>query len=246
MRLQREAKIAKKQYADQMKKTGKLEENFICLPDPENMYEWYYIIYNIEGKEGVYQGGYYMGAIKCPDVYPAKAPNIRLITENGRFRLQQDGICLSISDMHPESWNPAWRVSQIVTGLQQFWVGSESTYGDVYNNEWGYTDLLTLKDRRIQFAMESREAVLKHEKFQAIFGEYADAIGINEKKTFEHWEPMVEKLANFEKVKAERVLKTKEDEELRKKKAREDEEARLLVRQKADAEKQLVEQKKMV
>jgi ubiquitin-protein ligase len=52
-----------------------------------------------------------MGAVKCPDDYPSRAPNIRLITENGRFSLQEDGICLSISDMHPESWNPAWRVS---------------------------------------------------------------------------------------------------------------------------------------
>lgn len=187
-----------------------------------------------------------MGAIRCPDTYPAKAPNIRLITENGRFRLQKDGICLSISDMHPESWNPAWRVSQIVTGLQQFWVGNESTYGDVYNNEWGDTDLLTLKDRRIQFAMESREAVLKHEKFQAIFGEYADVIGINEKKTFDHWEPVIEKLVNYRKVKAEREAKAKEEADLREKKEKEAEEARQLALRKAEAEKIEAEQKKMV
>jgi ubiquitin-conjugating enzyme E2 J2 len=63
-----------------------------------------------------------MGKIICPKEYPAKAPKITLITENGRFHTWAEGICLSISDYHPESWNPVWKVNQIVIGLVSFWI----------------------------------------------------------------------------------------------------------------------------
>ena len=47
MRLQREAKLAKKDYDAQIKKSGKITDNFICLPDPEDPYVWYFIIYGM-------------------------------------------------------------------------------------------------------------------------------------------------------------------------------------------------------
>ena len=31
-------------------------------------------------------------------------------------------LCLSISDFHPDTWNPAWSVSTILTGLLSFMV----------------------------------------------------------------------------------------------------------------------------
>ena len=133
MRLQREGKMAKKDIESQLKKTGKIGDGFICLPDPEDAYVWYYIIFNLDYKE--YKGGFYMGKIICPPEYPAKAPKIVLITENGRFHTRTDGICLSISDYHPESWNPVWKVNQIVIGLTSFWQTTESTYGAIYDNE---------------------------------------------------------------------------------------------------------------
>ena len=33
-------------------------------------------------------------------------------------------LCLSISDYHPDTWNPAWSVSTILTGLLSFMVSS--------------------------------------------------------------------------------------------------------------------------
>jgi len=77
------------------------------------------------GLEGPFQGGYYIGRVKCKETYPATAPNITIYTDNGQFRtqtMQPGGICLSISDFHPESWNPAWKVTQIVMGLISFWI----------------------------------------------------------------------------------------------------------------------------
>jgi len=128
------------------------------------VYHWYYVVFNLQEEE--YKGGFYMGRIECPDDYPAHAPKIMVFTENGRYSLQADGICLSISHMHPEAWNPAWRVVQIVSGLVQFWLGNEGTYGSIYSNrEYPDHDLLPLKERRIYFAIKSREAVLKHPKF---------------------------------------------------------------------------------
>jgi ubiquitin-protein ligase len=177
-------------HSNQNKKNGKLEDNFICLPDPEDVYTWYYIIWF---NEAPFKGGYYMGKIKCPENYPANAPQINLLTHNGRFSLQEDGICLSISSFHPESWNPAWKVSQIVVGLSMFWLTDEDTYGAVYEDE--YPKDMPWADRRMQWAMESREQVMSHDKFKQIFEPYASAIGIDKEQNLPEWHPVKELIA---------------------------------------------------
>lgn len=85
MRLQREARMVKKDLDSQIAKSGKVTDNFLCLPDPDNQHVWYYVIWGIEEPVS-YKGGYYFGKITCPDTYPQKAPNIKIHTENGRFR----------------------------------------------------------------------------------------------------------------------------------------------------------------
>ena len=180
MRLQREAKMALKDVQSQLKKNGKIvDSNFICLPDPNNVYEWYYIVF---GLEAPYAGGYYIGKIKCPEAYPAKAPNITIYTDNGKFRThkqQPDGICLSISDFHQESWNPAWKVTQIVLGLVSFWLQDEYTYGSVESYDYPENIKLEPNEHSVRYAMLSREHVLSHEKFKEIFEPYAEAIGLD-------------------------------------------------------------------
>ncbi|XP_058782489.1 ubiquitin-conjugating enzyme E2 34-like [Vicia villosa] len=66
-------------------------------------------------------GGFYYGKIKFPPEYPYKPPGISMTTPNGRFMTQKK-ICLSMSDFHPESWNPMWSASSILTGLLSFMV----------------------------------------------------------------------------------------------------------------------------
>ena len=34
-----------------------------------------------------------------------------------------------MSDFHPESWNPLWSVSSVITGLYTFWLDSAPTVG---------------------------------------------------------------------------------------------------------------------
>ena len=149
---------------NQVKKTGKISDNFICLPDPEDVYTWYYVVFGIK-EPSEYDGGFYFGKVTCPPDYPAKAPNIKIITENGRFRTHGEGICLSISNFHPESWNPAWKVSQIVIGLVSFWISNEYTWGAVEDYEFDSNPDLSETEQKLNYAMCSRESVLKNEKF---------------------------------------------------------------------------------
>ncbi|XP_048621145.1 ubiquitin-conjugating enzyme E2 34 isoform X1 [Brassica napus] len=81
----------------------------VARPSPNDILEWHYVL---EGSEGTpFAGGYYYGKIKFPPEYPYKPPGITMTTPNGRFMTQKK-ICLSMSDFHPESWNPMWSVSR--------------------------------------------------------------------------------------------------------------------------------------
>ncbi len=66
-------------------------------------------------------GGFYHGKLLFPSDYPFKPPRIIMITPNGRFQTNRR-LCLSISDFHPDTWNPAWSVATILTGLLSFMV----------------------------------------------------------------------------------------------------------------------------
>ena len=179
MRLQRESKIAKKDYEAQIKKHGKIIDNFICLPDPENVQIWYFIIFGLDHRG--YKNGFYMGKVTCFDEYPQKAPRIDMLTESGRFSTLShfdEGICLSISHHHPESWNPIWKVSQIVIGLISFWLTDEDTYGSYE----GYEDNgLEEEEQQMAFAHDSVNHVKNHEKY-SIFKDYAEFIEIDKRE----------------------------------------------------------------
>jgi ubiquitin-conjugating enzyme E2 J2 len=55
-------------------------------------------------------------------------------TPSGRFQTSTR-LCLSISDFHPKSFNPAWEVSTILLGLQSFMNSDEITTGSINNSE---------------------------------------------------------------------------------------------------------------
>ena len=62
-----------------------------------------------------------VGKIIFPSDYPFKPPGLKMMTPNGRFKTDYR-LCLSMSDYHPDTWNPAWSVSTILTGLLSFMV----------------------------------------------------------------------------------------------------------------------------
>jgi ubiquitin-conjugating enzyme E2 J2 len=59
---------------------------------------------------------------------------IAKLTPNGRFQTNFR-LCLSMSDYHPQSWNPAWSVSTILTGLLSFMIEGTATTGSVVSSD---------------------------------------------------------------------------------------------------------------
>ena len=78
----------------------------------------------------VYGSGWYWGRVTFPQDYPFAPPGIQFVTPSGRFR-PETKICMSMSDYHPESWNPAWSVSTILKGVLSFMLSDEITTGAV-------------------------------------------------------------------------------------------------------------------
>ncbi|KAH3686569.1 hypothetical protein WICPIJ_002450 [Wickerhamomyces pijperi] len=97
-------------------------------PSERNILEWHYLL---EGPPNtVYEGGQYHGVLIFPNDYPFKPPSIKMITPNGRFATNTR-LCLSMSDYHPDTWNPGWSVSTILNGLLSFMTGEEPTTGSI-------------------------------------------------------------------------------------------------------------------
>ncbi|CRK30985.1 hypothetical protein BN1723_003728 [Verticillium longisporum] len=95
-------------------------------PSESNILEWHYIITGPE--DTPYHGGQYWGTLMFPPTYPFAPPAIRMHTPSGRFQ-PSTRLCLSISDFHPKSFNPAWEVSTILIGLLSFMTSEEMTTG---------------------------------------------------------------------------------------------------------------------
>ena len=48
IRLMKESQMALKGLKDQMDaNSGKIVDNFICLPDPENPFIWYFVVFGL-------------------------------------------------------------------------------------------------------------------------------------------------------------------------------------------------------
>ncbi|KAI3521296.1 hypothetical protein L1887_10758 [Cichorium endivia] len=151
--------------------------HIVARPSPNDILEWHYVL---EGSQGTpFAGGYYYGKIKFPADYPFKPPGISMTTPNGRFMTQKK-ICLSMSDFHPESWNPMWSVSSILTGLLSFMMDNSPTTGSVNT---------TVAEKQ-RLAKASMAFNCKNATFRKLFPEYVE-------KYEEQWQsehPVVEEV----------------------------------------------------
>jgi ubiquitin-protein ligase len=100
----------------------------IAKPLESNILEWHYVITGPE--DTPYYGGEYHGKLIFTKEYPFYPPQIRMITPNGRFK-ENTPLCLSMSDFHPSTWNPAWSVASVLTGLLSFMLEDTPTTGHV-------------------------------------------------------------------------------------------------------------------
>lgn len=115
--------------------------------------------YVVRGPENTpYEDGIYHGKLMFPAEFPFKPPSILMITPSGRFKCNTR-LCLSISDFHPDSWNPAWSVATILTGLLSFMVEKNPTLGSIDTTD---------REKR-QLARESLEFNLKDQVFCELF-----------------------------------------------------------------------------
>ena len=121
-------------------------ENIVTHPTEENILEWYYLI---KSDKNEYNGGEYLGKLEFPEEYPMKPPKITMITPNGRFETNTR-LCLSISDFHPETWNPSWNVETILIGLYSFMLSEEYSEGTIGS-------IKDTPDNRKKYAKESIE-----------------------------------------------------------------------------------------
>jgi ubiquitin-conjugating enzyme E2 J2 len=104
----------------------------VAHPSESNILEWHYILTG--PPDTPYSGGQYWGTLMFPPDYPFAPPAIRMHTPSGRFQ-PSTRLCLSISDFHPKSFNPAWEVSTILIGLLSFMTSEEMTTGSVRASE---------------------------------------------------------------------------------------------------------------
>jgi ubiquitin-conjugating enzyme E2 J2 len=132
----------------------------VC-PIENNILELHYCI---EGSEGTpYHGGFYHGKLIFPKEYPLKPPSVLMCTPSGRFQPNRR-LCLSMSDFHPESWNPMWSVSTILTGLYSFMLDSNPTLGSIETSD----------RKKRQLAASSLAYNVKDGAFVKLFPEYVE------------------------------------------------------------------------
>ncbi|KAI5651561.1 ubiquitin-conjugating enzyme domain-containing protein [Phthorimaea operculella] len=150
--------------------TSRLKQDYLRLkndpvpyvtaePVPSNILEWHYVVKGPE--KSPYEGGYYHGKIIFPREFPFKPPSIFMITPNGRFKTNTR-LCLSITDFHPDTWNPAWSISTILTGLLSFMLEKTPTLGSIETSDY----------QKRCLAAESLETNLKNKMFCELFPDY--------------------------------------------------------------------------
>ncbi|CAK5279294.1 unnamed protein product [Mycena citricolor] len=130
-----------------------------AAPDEKNILTWNFIIRG--PSDSPYAGGEYHGVLMFPSEYPFKPPGIKMMTPSGRFHPDKK-ICFSMSDFHPGTWNPAWSVATILTGLLSFMLSDEMTTGSVNTSD---------AHKRV-FAARSHEWNLGQSRFKDAFPEY--------------------------------------------------------------------------
>lgn len=127
-------------------------------PIPADILEWHFVVRGPE--KTPLEGGVYHGKLRFPQDFPFSPPSIYIMTPNGRFECNKR-LCLSISDFHPETWNPSWSMASILTGLLSFMLDSAPTSGS----------LDTTDEQKQKLAKESLRFNLEDKVFCELFPE---------------------------------------------------------------------------
>lgn len=145
-------------------------EGFEACPLESDILEWHYIVTGPPNTP--YAGGKYHGKLIFPPSYPFKPPSIMMCTPSGRFKTNTR-LCLSMSDFHPETWNPIWSVSTILKGLVSFMAEDEETTGSMKADD----------DTRRKLAAESWGANMTDKTCMTLFPHYRNGVDERPKRT---------------------------------------------------------------
>ena len=126
----------------------------------DNLLEWHFVLHALP-EDTPYSKGCYHGKVLFPAEYPHAPPAILMMTPSGRLETGKR-LCLSMTDFHPESWNPAWSVETILVGLLSFFISDEKGYGSVRNSE----------EQRKLLAEKSWESNAGSAVFRSLFPEF--------------------------------------------------------------------------
>lgn len=141
-------------------------DNCMIRIEPKDLFKWYFVLDGISETE--YEGGKYFGYITFPKEYPFKPPAVFIETPNGTIRTGES-ICMSMTDWHPESWNPSWGPRTIVLGLFVFLEnvlnGEDSSATAIYGAS---------KEDVKTFAAQSKQNNCDMKLFQTIFPELVE------------------------------------------------------------------------
>ena len=86
-------------------------------------------------------------------------------TPSGRFKPNTQ-ICLSMTDFHPESWNPMWSTTTILVGFQSFMLEEAPSFGSISSSS----------ATKRQYAIESLEYNVRNRTFTGLFPELVDVL----------------------------------------------------------------------
>eukprot|EP00927_Polykrikos_kofoidii_P004611 TRINITY_DN11826_c0_g2_i1.p1 TRINITY_DN11826_c0_g2~~TRINITY_DN11826_c0_g2_i1.p1 ORF type:complete len:689 (+),score=57.57 TRINITY_DN11826_c0_g2_i1:54-2120(+) len=128
--------------------------------------EWHFLIHSLP-EDTVYSGGVYHGKLVFPEQYPHAPPGLIMFTPSGRLKVKSR-LCLSMTDFHPESWNPAWSIESMLVGVISFMLDeSEPTsIGALHESA----------ETRLKLATQSRTFNVENEEFCELFPEWAQAL----------------------------------------------------------------------
>lgn len=91
-------------------------------PEENDFYKVHFILPGPE--DTPFDGGLYHGMIRLNNEHPYKAPNIHMITPNGRFMAEEypipsgsRGICTTASAFHPSDWTPMNNLETVIKGF---------------------------------------------------------------------------------------------------------------------------------
>ena len=151
-----------------LKKEPMSDPRMVVAPNESNILEIHYVIEAgscRDNDDSPYANGIYHGKLLFPKEYPLKPPSVIMLTPSGRF-VPNRRLCLSMSDFHPESWNPMWSISTILRGLYSFMITNDPTLGSINN---------TSDSMKRKYAAASLEYNIKHTPtFVKLFPEYVE------------------------------------------------------------------------